>query len=142
MIFVIPKLRGTDAQGSGAYGAPRGSRTHKGVDYAAKPGTPVYSAVRGRVTRLGYPYKGNKELRLIEIKVGVPGENGDLVRYMYVEPLVTKGAIVGRGDCLGTVQRLPYKGITQHVHVDVKQMVDKRRKFVNPVEYFEEYWYL
>ena len=136
MIFVIPKLRGTDAQGSGAYGAPRGSRTHKGVDYAAKPGTPVYSAVRGIVTRLGYPYKGIRDLRLIEIE----DAHNSLIRYMYVLPAVTKLMLINPGDLLGTVQRLPYKGITQHVHVDVRQMVNKRRKFVNPVEYFEEYW--
>ena len=140
MIFTIPKLRGKDAQGSGAYGAPRGSRTHKGVDYAAEPGTPVYSAISGRVTRLGYPYKGNKELRLIEIEASSYGAPGALVRYMYVEPAVMKGDQIFSGDLLGTVQKLPYRGITQHVHVDVKQMVKKRRKFVNPVEYFEEYW--
>ena len=136
MIFIIPKLRGTDAQGSGAYGAPRGARKHNGVDYAAKPGTLVYSAVSGTVTRLGYPYKNNRELRLIEIE----DAHDSLIRYMYVLPKVTKLMLINPGDLLGTVQRLPYKGITQHVHVDVRQMVNQRRKFVDPVKYFEEYW--
>ncbi len=144
MIFTIPKLRGKDAQGSGAYGAPRGSRKHKGVDYVAKPGDMVFSGVSGIVTRLGYPYKGNRELRLIEIDAGLSDEKiggkGDLVRYMYVDPAVTKGWNIRKGDLLGIVQRLPFKGITQHVHVDVRQMVNKRRKFVDPVKYFEEYW--
>ena len=136
MIFITPRLRGTDAQGSGAYGAPRGSRTHKGVDYATNPGNPVYSAVRGIVTRLGYPYKGIRDLRLIEIE----DAHNSLIRYMYVLPAVTKLMLINPGDLLGTVQRLPYKGITQHVHVDVRQMVNRRRKFVDPVKYFEEYW--
>lgn len=136
MIFIIPKLRGTDAQGSGAYGASRGSRKHKGVDFACKPGSRVYSAVRGIVTRLGYPYSGNRELRLIEIEDGLES----LIRYMYVQPAVTKQQLINPGDLLGTVQKLSYRGITQHVHVDVKQMVNERRKFVNPVDYFEEYW--
>lgn len=136
MIFTIPKLRGTDAQGSGAYGAPRGDRKHKGVDYAAKPGTMVSNIIPGRVTRLGYPYSGNKELRLIEIE----RPSGDLIRYLYVLPVVKKGEWIEPGAPLGTVQRLPYKGITQHVHVDVRQIVNNRRKFVDPVKYFEEYW--
>ena len=144
MVFTIPRKRGKDAHGSGAYGAPRGSRKHKGLDYATKPGTRVYSAVSGRVTRLGYPYKGNRELRLIEIDAGLSngqiGDKGDLVRYMYVEPMVEKGWRISRGDLLGTVQKLPYRGITQHVHVDVRQMVNKRRKFVDPEKYFEEEW--
>ncbi len=136
MIFTIPKLRGTDAQGSGAYGAPRGSRIHKGVDYADKPGTRVYAAINGFVTRLGYPYKGNRELRLIEVEDSF----NSLVRYMYVLPAVKKGDLIKRGEFLGELQRHPAKRITQHVHVDVRQMVNKRRKFVDPVKYFEEYW--
>jgi len=137
MIFTIPKLRGTDAQGSGAYGAPRGERKHKGVDYACRPGTKVYAAVWGRVTRLGYPYKGNKNLRLIEIKETA---NHALVRYMYVDPAVGKGDWIEPGELLGKSQKLPYKGITQHVHVDVKVVPrgKTRRQFVDPVEYFEE----
>lgn len=66
MIFTIPKLRGTDAQGSGAYGAPRKGRLHKGVDYACRPGTMVYSAISGVVMRLGYPYKDNDCVGLVE----------------------------------------------------------------------------
>ena len=133
MIFTIPKLRGTDAQGSGAYGAPRGDRIHKGVDYACTPGTPVYSAVWGEVTRLGYPYSGNRELRLIEVE----DKRGSLIRYMYVLPAVKKGDVVIPGTLLGHVQKLPYRGITQHVHVDVKAYTGgSRRRLVDPVEYF------
>ena len=113
MLFTVPRLRGTDKQGSGAYGAPRGDRLHKGVDYAVQPGTRVYSAVRGVVSRVGF---------------------------LYVLPSVTKGATINKGYLLGTAQKLPYKGITQHVHVDVRQMVGSRRKFVDPVTYFEDYW--
>ncbi len=146
MIFIIPKLRGTDAQGSGAYGAPRGDRTHKGVDYACRPGSMVFSAIPGRVTRLGWCYKktaeneakGLTELRLIEIR----DDKESLIRYMYVLPAphIRKNLNLISGEFLGIVQRLPYKGITQHVHVDVRQMVGRRRKFVDPVKYFEEFW--
>jgi hypothetical protein len=95
----------------------------------------VYSAIQGVVTRLGYPYKDNKYLRLIEID-----SDGALIRYMYILPAVTKGDLIYIGTLLGKSQKLPYKGITQHVHVDVKVMPagKKRRQFVNPVEYFAE----
>jgi hypothetical protein len=63
-----------------------------------------------------------------------------LVRYMYVAPAVKKGDHIWLGRLLGESQKLPYKGITQHVHVDVKVAPagKKRRRFVNPVEYFAE----
>ena len=137
MIFTVPRLRGTDTQGSGAYGASRsGGRIHKGVDYVAQPGSRVYSAVSGVVKRLGYPYRNNRELRLIELELS----DGALVRYMYVEPAVRKGDSVAVGDLLGTVQKLHYPGITQHVHVDVKVFPPggQRRRFVNPTEYFKD----
>ena len=142
MLFTIPRKRGKDAQGSGAYGAPRGSRKHKGLDYWCKPGTRVYSAISGRVTRLGYPYKGNRELRLIEIETDNYGRQGELIRYMYIQPVVMKGDKVLAGDLLGVVQKHPAvdRGMKPHVHVDVRQMVNKRRKFVDPEKYFEEYW--
>ena len=30
--MIIPAMRGSDSQGKGYFGAPRGDRTHKGVD--------------------------------------------------------------------------------------------------------------
>ncbi len=136
MLFIIPKLRGTDAHGSGAYGAPRGERTHNGHDYAVKPGSMIYSPFKGIVTKLGYPYSWDLSFRYVEIE----RLNKDRIRYLYVFPAVGKRKLIAHGDPIGTVQRLPYEGITQHVHVEVRKMINRRRKLVDPVEYFEEYW--
>jgi hypothetical protein len=38
----------------------------KAFDYACRPGTMVYSAISGVVMRLGYPYKDNDCVGLVE----------------------------------------------------------------------------
>ena len=41
MLTIEPPLRGQDQWGAGHFGASRGSRTHRGVDFAAAPGGDV-----------------------------------------------------------------------------------------------------
>lgn len=113
---VLP-LRGADSWGSGAYGAPRGSRKHKGIDYAASPGTVLESNVAGRVTKLGYPYGDDLSFRYVE----VTSEDGYRHRFFYVYPRVGRGDVVAAGDVLGVVQDSTgrYEGITNHVHYEI-----------------------
>lgn len=108
-------MRGNDAQGKGYFGASRGSRTHQGVDFVGEPGEPVTAFLGGTVSKLGYPYADKLEFRYVEVR----RPNGDRVRYFYVEPSVKVGDLVKPGDRLGTCQRLPYAGITQHYHFEV-----------------------
>jgi murein DD-endopeptidase MepM/ murein hydrolase activator NlpD len=114
--IVIPEVRGSDPQGSGAFGASRGGgvRKHNGVDFVGTPGEPVLAILAGVVTKLGYPYRNDLSFRYVEVR----RENGDCLRYHYVEPSVAVGQEVQNGDVLGVLQRLPYEGITQHCHFE------------------------
>ncbi len=48
-----------DRVGSGWYNAPRGRRTHDGVDITANPGEPVVAPIDGEVVRRGFVYSAN-----------------------------------------------------------------------------------
>lgn len=112
--------RGCDAFGCGDYGASRGSRDHRGIDYAATPGEDVVAVIGGEVTRIGWPY-ANADYRYIEIT----SDDGYVVREMYVSPdaNLVVGSQVTQGEVIGTVQSLQprYPGITDHIHVEVRE---------------------
>jgi len=116
------QLRGADAHGNGAFAASRGSKRHKGVDYAFNPGEEVRSPVEGIVTRLGYAYK-DEPFRLIEIL----SHKGHLLwRFLYVRPDELKaGDKVLVNDVIGVSQNIsqkynkPGKRMVNHVHVEI-----------------------
>lgn len=114
---ILPRRR-RDKWGSGHFGASRsgGKRKHKGIDFAAEPGTAIYSPVHGRVTKLGYPYGDDLSFRYVEVTAG-----GLRHRLFYIYPRVAKGDIVDPGDLLGIVQDSDkrYPGITNHVHYEI-----------------------
>ena len=60
---IIPPIRDTDSWGSGAYGAKRGGRTHRGVDVSAYAGSVVLSDINGKVKRIGHPYNPTGQKR-------------------------------------------------------------------------------
>ncbi len=105
--------RGCDSFGCGHFGASRGDRKHNGTDLCVA----VLSPIKGRVTRLGYPYKDDLSFRYVEIT----DEAGFKVRLFYVLPKVTEGDFVGVGDVIGKLQSLQkrYEGIQDHVHLEV-----------------------
>ena len=122
MVKIIPPLRTTDQQGSGAYGAPRsGGRKHRGVDIACHRGSVVLSVKAGKVTKIGYPYspedKTKGHLRYVEL-TDVAGYR---LRYFYVHPVVTLGDVILTDEKIGTTQGLTdiYPGITDHFHFEV-----------------------
>ena len=119
MIHLITPKRGTDNWGSGEFGAPRGDRKHRGIDYAALPGSLVLSPVTGTVTKLGYPYSDDLEFRYVQIT----SEDGADHRVFYVDPNVKVGDRVFQGrSVIGEAQDLTgrYPGITPHVHYEIK----------------------
>ncbi len=128
--MIIPPIRGADSQGKGYFGAPRGDHTHKGVDFVATAGQPVKCFMAGTVSKLGYPYADKPEFRYVEIK----RDNGDLCRYFYVAPIVHEGQRVTLGQIIGMCQLLPYAGITNHYHFEVKVAGE----FVEPIKYLCE----
>ena len=120
------QARKCDSQGCGHYGASRGSRTHNGVDLACMAGTLVGSPVSGMVSKIGYPYADDLSFRYVEVE-----SQGYAFRMFYVDPLVTEGQQVNRGDILGACQSLMqrYPGITDHVHFEIK---DDHGDYVDP----------
>ncbi len=115
--------RGHDAYGYGEFGASRdgGSRRHEGVDFIAEAGQTVVAPLSGYVTKIGYAYAGDNDLRFVEI-------TNPALRYaarvFYVEPSVSVGDTVAVGRPIGEVRSLQRKypgGMTDHVHVELME---------------------
>lgn len=126
-------IRSTDEQGQGHYGAPRGSRTHKGIDITCKEGDSVFAIESGTVTKIGFPYDPNDEKKGHLRYVQVTTPDGYAVRYFYVDPYLRIGDVVNSGDVVGEAQGLTkiYPGITDHFHFEVK----KGKEYINPNEF-------
>ena len=125
----LPK-RGTDPMGDGAFGARRGGRTHRGIDYACPPGFEILANESGTVTKLGYPYADDLSYRYVQ----VTDDLGDAHRYFYVEPVVELHAYVNEGDVIGISQdicaRNGYgeRGMKNHIHYEIR----RNGEFIDP----------
>jgi murein DD-endopeptidase MepM/ murein hydrolase activator NlpD len=112
--------RGHDDFGDGFFGARRdgGSRAHEGVDYVARAGQAVHAPMSGYVTKIGYAYAGDTELKFVEITNPALGY---AARAFYVTPGVELGQAVRLGQPIGQVESLQdhYPGITDHVHLEI-----------------------
>lgn len=128
MLARLPE-RGSDPMGDGSFGAPRGTRTHRGIDYACYPGTHILALHAGQVTKLGYPYGDDLSYRYVQVS-----ENGRAHRYFYVKPAVAMGERVNKGDLLGFAQNINARknygerGMKNHVHYEVRV----NNEFVDP----------
>lgn len=128
-IYIIDVVREQDKHGSGKYGAPRGKRKHRGVDYAFG----VCPGITGMVTKIGWVYY-NWNYRYVE----VTDKNGYRHRYFYIEPKVSKGERVNVMTLIGIHQDLGqrYPGITPHIH---KEIIAPDGTYINPAEYDENF---
>jgi len=111
------KLRGADPTGAGWFGAKRGRRRHKGLDLVASPGTEVMSPISGEVTKLGFAYRDNYDIRYVEV-------TGEMyrVRLFYVQPSVTVGDRIFTGDRVGYAQDIAShwnSAMINHIHLEV-----------------------
>ncbi|KAF7649823.1 hypothetical protein LDENG_00135420 [Lucifuga dentata] len=120
--------RTSDSWGQGAYGAGRGTRTHKGLDIVCSDGATVYApfdvTLHGKLT----VYTDSRKAAINE-GINLRGE-GLCFKLFYVRPDKTSGE-VRKGQRLGVMlpMQTVYPGITSHVHV---QMCDKS----DPTSYF------
>ena len=96
---LIHGVREVDAWGDGDFGASRGGRSHKGVDYLASLGERVGSPCDGVIRRIGRCYADTAEYKLMEIAT-----DGALVRLFYVNPGVQPDNTVQIGDTIGYAQ--------------------------------------
>jgi len=131
-MLIIPPVRGTDQHGSGNFGAPRGGRTHKGIDLNCAPGSQLLCPLRGIITKFGYPYGDDLTYRYVEIT-----NDDDLrFRYFYVEPSpsLSIGDDTHHNMVLGVVQDLTrrYPGISNHIHHEIK---DHSGNYIDPTNF-------
>lgn len=112
--------RRTDPWGSGQYGAGRGQRTHQGLDIVARPGEAIRCPIEGDVVREAHPYPNEPRFSGVVIR-GKGVWSGYEVKVFYVNGVFSGDA--KPGQVLGHAQDLSgrYPGITNHVHVEVRQ---------------------
>lgn len=123
-------LRGHDAYGYGEFGASRdgGARRHEGVDFKAEANQPVAAPISGFVSKIGYAYGGDSQLKFVEIT------NPALhyqARVFYVDPAVKVGEAVAIGHTIGRHRTLSKKypgDMTDHVHLE---LMDKRGRRID-----------
>ena len=119
--------RGRDVYGSGAFHASRdgGARQHEGLDFVAFPGDAVFAPLSGRITHVGIAYP-DSHLGSIHI---AHADGIHTCKLLYAACGLGVGAIVGRGDLLGTAQdvsaywhvREPKGGMMiNHVHLELR----------------------
>jgi len=139
MISAMLKPRVSDSYGAGHFGAPRGERTHNGIDYAAEPGAAILAPVSGIVTKLGYPYADDLAFRYVEVL----DAHGMQHRVFYIKPTVRKGdEVKAKITVIGYAQDLTKRypkdddhpeGIINHVHYEIRNAM---RIYIDPIKYF------
>jgi murein DD-endopeptidase MepM/ murein hydrolase activator NlpD len=131
--------RGEDAYGEGRFGASRdgGLRRHEGADFVAEPGQSVVAPISGYVTKIGYAYAGDQDLKFVEIT------NPALhyvARAFYVDPTVAEGDTVAIGHPIGhshSLQRKYPEGMTDHVHLEIIGAHERR---IDPARVITARW--
>ena len=128
------EVRGHDAHGSGHYGASRGARTHRGVDFVCDGGTLIRSPVDGVITRCkGVVYSDPKKAgwHYVEVKDNEGMKN----RFFYVKALdIELGLKIKKGDIIGVAQGIEclYEGITPHIHYETRM---GKTMYFDPIVY-------
>jgi murein DD-endopeptidase MepM/ murein hydrolase activator NlpD len=98
-----------------AFGAPRSTHRHQGIDIAGRPGQPVRAAARGRVVYRGSTLRGYGKTLIIA--------HDDEVRSLYAHNsvlLVREGQRVQRGQVIARVGRTG-NASTEHCHFEIRR---------------------
>jgi murein DD-endopeptidase MepM/ murein hydrolase activator NlpD len=134
-------LRISDDFGLGHFGAPRGSRTHRGTDYKAITGTSVKAPFLGYISKIGFAYVGNTEQKYIEV-TSIKQTN-KRVRIFYIKNPLAVDNIVEEGAHIANVgniskkydtatrkmdNHIHYETIIDDIHVDSALYLKPRKK--------------
>ncbi len=115
------QLRGNDPTGNGWFGAKRGKKLHRGVDYLTIPGENIFAVASGRI-RVGNVYENSTEMKLVEIK-GKQDVHNVKAKQMYVLPYVKTGDYVKKGQIIGVAQDIANfhnsEEMENHMHLTV-----------------------
>jgi len=104
-----------------------GYRHHGGVDFAMKPGNPVYATGDGVVETVAFQFFGYGNQIVIDHGFGYK------TRYAHLKAIdVVEGMKVKRGECIGQVGNTG-KSTGPHLHYEVLY----RNKSVNPTNFYD-----
>jgi len=110
-----------DGFGSGQYGSSRdgGTRAHDGIDIIVTAGEDISSPIKGNIVRQAVPYGNDLSYKGIVIE-GTDEWLGYQVKIFYAEGLFS--GKTSPSQKIGTAQNIAakYKGITNHIHVEVR----------------------
>ncbi|MCI4667440.1 MAG: M23 family metallopeptidase [Bacteroidia bacterium] len=132
---VSPIRMRNDPLGQGHFGAPRGSRTHQGVDLVVLPGQPIYSPIAGYINRLAIPYRDDGRYSGIEI-LGTGAFSAYAIKIFYMEA-IRIGVSIRKGEQIGLAQQISTKyssRMIDHIHVEFM----KDGQLVDPWPFFSK----
>jgi RHS repeat-associated protein len=132
-----------DSEGLGHYGAPRGNRTHRGIDFATTVGQDIYSPIAGKVVHEYGRRKGDR----VDIYPSDPAEAGfDMIRILYVDRATGvqrySTANVQAGAVIGVAADLQNRGysplITPHIHLQIQRgyLPSRKPNWIDPTPFF------
>lgn len=104
-----------------------GVRTHSGVDFSAKKGTPIYATGDGVIEFVNFQFFGYGTMVVIDHGFGYKTNYAHLS-----EAFVVEGMKIKRGECIGTVGRTG-KATGDHLHYEVEYRGIK----VNPANFYD-----
>ena len=105
-----------DSKGLGHHGAPRGHRTHDGIDLRCEPGQSILMPVDGILVRESLPYKDDLRWR------GVYIFNSRIeIKMWYMCTNYKFGKEYKAGSIIGAAQNIgeKYEGVTPHIHLRI-----------------------
>lgn len=127
-------LRGSDPLGSGAYGASRRGRRHKGIDIKCSASSNVYAPFPGKIVRESRPYGNGQPHDTGILMSGTGSWKGYSVKMHYVVKRVSNGVSISGGSYIGSMTNMKAyfrAGMTNHIHVQLY----KNGRIINPTSY-------